>query len=117
MNNDFRKFIRFNIKFFISSNEITGKGVNISKGGFGFFTDDELVPADNIPFKAEISGEIFGDKVFAISGTGNLLFSQPSYESGNLSYYNGFEILKLKENTKENFNDLLKNLENYGNRK
>lgn len=117
MQNNNRKFIRFNIKFLISSNEVTGNGVNISKGGIGFFTEDEIIPADNIPFKAEISGEFSGNKVFTISGTGNLLFSKPSYESGILSYYNGFEILKLKDNTKEIYNDLFNALNEYDNRK
>jgi len=108
-----RRFTRFNVKFFIFSNEIKGEGVNISKGGIGFFTTDELIPADSIPFKAEISSGVFGDNVYTIIGIGNLIFSKPSYETGVLSYYNGFEIIKLKENSKEILNDIIKILEDY----
>ena len=101
-----RKFVRYNINFVISSNEITGKGINISQNGFGFVTDDELIPADNVPFEAVINGGIFGNKKYLIRGVGNVLYS--TYSKDDNYYYNGFQFIKLDPEFSDIFEKILK---------
>jgi hypothetical protein len=106
MTNYKRKFIRYNINFLISSNEIEGKGVNISKKGFGFITNDELIPADSVPFEAKINGGIFGNKKYLIKGVGNVLFS--IYRKDDDNYYNGFQFINLDPEFIDIFDKILK---------
>ena len=103
-----RKFVRYNINFVISSNEIKGKGVNISQNGFGFITEDELIPADSVPFEAEINGGVFGNKKYFIKGLGRVLFS--NFSKNDNSYYNGFQFIRLNPEFDEIFKKILKKI-------
>lgn len=109
-----RKFVRYNINFVISSNEIRGRGTNISQNGFGFMTDDELIPADSVPFEAILNGGVFGDKKYFIKGMGRVLFS--TYSENERSYYNGFQFIKIDPEFAKIFKKILKiikELKNY----
>ena len=108
MLNNKRRFLRYNINFSISSNQIDGKGINISQDGFGFITDDELIPAENVPFQAKLNGFIFNKKKYLIEGRGRLLFSI-FFKSYN-SYYNGFQFIKLNNDSKIIFNQLIEKI-------
>lgn len=108
MLNNKRKFVRYNINFSIYSNQINGKGVNISQDGFGFITEDELIPAENVPFHANLNGFVFNKKKYLIEGRGRLLFSI-FFKSYN-SYYNGFQFIKLDNNSKKTFYQLLEKI-------
>ena len=106
MFNNKRKFVRYNINFIISSNQIMGKGINISRNGFGFITDDEIIPADYVPFEAKINGGVFGNKKYFIKGIGRVLFS--TYSKNDNNYYNGFQFIRLDPEFNEIFNKILK---------
>lgn len=106
MLNNKRRFVRYNINFIISSNEIKGKGVNFSQNGFGFLTDDELIPAESVPFEAEINGEVFGNKKYFINGIGRLLFS--TYSENEDNYYNGFQIIEVASKSNKIFKKMFK---------
>lgn len=101
-----RDALRFNISFEMISNHIDGQGVNISEKGIGFLFSEELVPADNIPFKTVIKGEQFEGEEFLIEGKGRLLFSNLS-EDHNRLYYNGFEFIELTSDSEDNLKKLL----------
>jgi|GEM_PF-4597947 len=101
-----RKFFRFNANFNISSNEICGEGLNISKNGFGVLTDYELIPAENVPFKIEIKKSDIISNNYIIKGWARLLFSKESKENFN-KYYNGFEFIKLEGDSENSLNNIL----------
>lgn len=98
---------RFVLKFHILSNEIEGDGINISHGGFGFLTDEEIVPADDIPFKAELEYDKYKNQKFLLQGKGRLLFSTLTQSNNKECYYNGFEFIELTEESKKTISKLL----------
>lgn len=104
-----RSIPRFEVNFDISANNITGKGLNISLKGLGLLTDEELIPAHDIPFKAEVKGFIFSNKVYKIEGVGNLLYSKKSKEYESL-YYNGFEFTKFIGNGEDSLLELISDI-------
>ncbi len=108
MTSDKRKFSRFYVKFSFFTNEIDGEGINVSNGGFGFLTTEELVPAEDIPFKAEISCGESDKKKYLLEGRGRLLFSAQSFRNNREYYYNGLEFIKLTKESKKSISDLLK---------
>jgi hypothetical protein len=90
----------------ISSNEINGKGINISQNGFGFLTNDELIPAEKVPFVAEINGGVFKKKKYFVKGIGRLLFS--TYSENEANYYNGFQIIEVASESNKIFKKIFK---------
>lgn len=110
---DIRRTIpRFDIKFKISSKEITGKGVNISQNGFGVITENKLTFNNKIFFEAEVHGFIFSVKIYSIKGAAKLLHSNKSKKYNN-SYYNGFKFVKLDEKSSEKLYDLLEDIRKF----
>ncbi|MCK4798409.1 MAG: aminotransferase class I/II-fold pyridoxal phosphate-dependent enzyme [Spirochaetes bacterium] len=107
-----RRVPRFDINFTISSNNIKGKGINISQTGLGFLTDQELIPAEDIPFKTEIKGYIFSDKTYPVKGKARLLYSILTKTHREL-FYNGFEFIKLDNKSKEKLYELLNDIREY----
>ena len=110
MKDDKRKFKRFDINFKISSNEVEGKGINISKDGFGFLSDDEIIPADDIPFTAEVTLSGKNKRKFILKGIGRLLFSIKDLNYNNF-YYNGIEFIHLDNESLHSIIDILKLIE------
>ncbi len=110
---DIRRTIpRFDIKFNISSKEITGKGVNISQNGFGMITENKLTINDEIFFDAEVHGFIFSDKIYSIKGKVKLLHSTKSKKYMNL-YYNGFKFIKIEDESVEKLYELLEDIRKF----
>jgi len=111
-----RRLPRFDVKFEFQTNEIEGKGVNISQKGFGFFTEEELIPAEDIPFSTEVKGYIFSNKVYTIKGNGRLLFSRSTKDHREL-YYNGFEIINLDKGSQDNLIGLIRDINDLAKKK
>jgi hypothetical protein len=109
MNDPRRRFLRFNINFIIYSNDIKGEGLNISKKGLGVLTDEEIIPAEEIPFEISLEKSSIIKKNYKIKGMARLLFSIPSKTFKN-KYYNGFEFIELSDDNKNKLFDLLKEL-------
>jgi len=107
-----RKVPRFNINFKLSSNNLEGKGINISQKGLAFLTTDEIIPADDIPFDLEIKGYIFSDKIYTIKGMGRLLYSTKS-RSDSAYYHNGFEFISLEAGSRDSIFELFEDIRNY----
>ncbi|MBN2545476.1 MAG: aminotransferase class I/II-fold pyridoxal phosphate-dependent enzyme [Spirochaetes bacterium] len=104
-----RRVPRFDIKFELLSNLLNGKGINISQTGIGFLTEEEIIPADNIPFETEIKGYIFSDKIYKIKGTGNLLYSKKLIGQNEL-YRNGLKFVNMDDDSKEALFNLLNDI-------
>ncbi|HPO50560.1 MAG TPA: aminotransferase class I/II-fold pyridoxal phosphate-dependent enzyme [Spirochaetota bacterium] len=104
-----RKAPRFPIDFSFSSNRVEAKGINISQKGIGFVTEEELVPAVGIPFKTQIRGFIFSDKIYSICGVGNVVYSQKN-NPNDAFYHNGLEFTNLDDKSSENLFELLKDI-------
>lgn len=106
-----REAPRFLIDFDILSNNIRGAGVNISLKGIGFLTPDEIVPADNIPFRVHIKEKFLNNREFIFEGSGNILYSERSrkYEG----FYCGFEFVELTGRSRENLLTLLYDMIHY----
>ena len=102
---ELRKVKRFSVKFKIRSNELDGEGLNISQNGFGFLTNEEIIPADKVPFKikVDVNKNININRDFIITGKARLIFSALTKNHLNL-YYNGFEYIELEESSKFKFN-------------
>ena len=110
---DIRRTIpRFDIKFKISSNEITGKGVNISQKGFGVITENKLNFNNDVFFDAEVHGFIFSDKTYSIKGKVKLLYSTKSKKYMNL-YYNGFKFVKIEDESHDKLYELLADIRKF----
>ncbi len=107
---ELRRVKRFSVKFKIRSNEVEGEGINISENGFGFLTEEEIIPADNVPFIIRIFVNKNINKEFEITGKARLLFSTLTKNHTNL-YYNGFEFIELDDNSKINLRELLNTIE------
>lgn len=107
-----RKVPRFIINFKISSNNLEGKGINISNKGIAFLTTEEIIPADNIPFNLEIRGFVFSDKIYEIKGTGRLLYSSKS-KKNFAYYYNGFEFITLEKESEDAIFELFEDIRQY----
>lgn len=107
MKNERRKSNRYKIKFSIFSNEIIGVATNLSRDGVGFYTNDEFVPAEDIPFKAEINIDKIDNENYIIKGKGRLLYSIKNQE-GLYSYYNGFQFTELEKESEKIISDILK---------
>ena len=107
-----RKVPRFKVQFKILSNNLEGQGINISQKGLGFLTEEEIVPADKIPFQTEIKGYIFSSKVYAIKGWGKLLYSKQTPEYGDL-FYNGFQFCELEPASRDQLIELLSDIRHF----
>lgn len=108
-----RELPRFSVAFSIASNDLVGKGVNLSQSGLGFLTEDEIIPSEGIPFSAEIRGAIFSTRTYQIKGTANLLYSIQSPAHGDL-HYNGFEFTELLGESGSILQDLIQDLSRLG---
>ncbi len=104
-----RRFSRFEVRFKIFSNDIEGDGLNISKKGLGVLTDEEIIPAEEIPFEIIVKKEGNLKKDYKISGIARLLFSIKS-KTYNGRYYNGFEFIEFQEEGKNELQDLINQL-------
>jgi glycine C-acetyltransferase len=107
-----RKVPRFRVQFKILSNHLEGQGINISQKGIGFLTEEEIVPADKIPFETEIKGYIFSNKTYTIRGWGKLLFSKQTTEYGDL-FYNGFQFNELDQSSHDSLIELLSDIRHF----
>jgi glycine C-acetyltransferase len=107
-----RKVPRFKVQFKILSNHLEGQGINISQKGLGFLTEEEIVPADHIPFHTEIKGYIFSNKIYTINGWGRLLYSKQTTEYGDL-FYNGFEFNELDAQSGEHLIEFLSDIRHF----
>ncbi len=95
-----RKEKRFKIEFTLFSNTIKGDGIDISKGGIAFTTNEEIIPADNIPFEIDI--KIENDPIYRINGYGDLIYSNKE----NDCFRNAIRFIKLSNDS----NKILKNI-------
>jgi hypothetical protein len=109
MDDQRRKFSRFDVNFVIFSNDIRGEGVNISKTGLGVLTDEEIIPAEGIPFEIIVKKNEYCKKDYRIKGVARLLFSIPS-KTHKDKFYNGLEFIEFAEDNKNELFDLLKDL-------
>jgi len=107
-----RKTPRFDVKFQILTEDIEGKGINISQGGFGILTEKKIEIRKSIPFDAEINGFIFSEKTYSIKGKARLLYSKLTKKQRGL-YYSGFKFIKLEEESKEKLYELLNDIRTF----
>jgi 8-amino-7-oxononanoate synthase len=107
-----RRTPRFNVKFTLHSNDMQGTGVNLSQNGLGFLTNEEIIPAEAIPFDAEIKGFIFSTATYRIKGTARILYSRPTRYGEGL-YYNGLEFIDLDPESRQNLFDLLTDIHSF----
>ena len=97
------------LNFDILTKDIPGKGVNISQGGFGFFTEKKIETDKIIPFETQIHGFVFSDKNYSIKGKARLIYSIKT-ESYRDLFYNGFKFTELDDQSKENLYQLLEDI-------
>jgi len=88
------------------------KGTNISQKGIGFITEEEVVPADEIPFETIVKGYIFSNKTYSIKGIGNILYSKKINDI-EAYYHNGLEFTKLDFDSQDNLFDLLEDIRKF----
>lgn len=101
-----REVPRFRVNFKLKSNLIKGKGLDISSKGIGFLTKEEIIPADNIPFKIMIKKPFF--KNYKIVGIGDLIYSNKISDGNN--YRTAIKFKKLNDKSYSVLEKVLKKI-------